>query len=158
MERMTTLLLRLVIYIVGLIVLGLCIFWLPYQANFFAETAPEFAHLKYPLLFGIYATAIPFFVALFQGLKLLRYIDKKQAFTDLSVVSLRNISYSAVAIGILYLVGIIFLVSQNAGHPGIVLISLVIIFAMIVIAVFAAVLQKLLKNVIDIKSENDMTV
>lgn len=155
---MTTLLLRMVIYIVGLIVLGLCILWLPYQANFFAEMAPEYAHLKYPLLFGIYATAIPFFVALFQGLKLLRYIDKKQAFTDLSVGSLKNISYSAAVIGILYMVGIIFVVSQNAGHPGIVLMGLVIIFTMIVIAVFAAVLQKLLKNVIDLKSENDMTV
>lgn len=158
MERMTTLLLRMVIYFVGFIVLGLCIFWLPYQANFFAKTAPEFAHLKYPLLFGIYATAIPFFIALFQGLKLLSYIDKKQAFTDLSVGSLRNISYSGIAISILYVVGIIFLIIQNAGHPGFVLMGLVIIFASIVIVVFSAVLRKLLQNVIGIKSENDLTV
>jgi hypothetical protein len=31
-------------------------------------------------------------------------------------------------------------------------------FASIVIAVFAAVLQKLLKNAIDIKLENDLTI
>jgi capsular polysaccharide biosynthesis protein len=35
---------------------------------------------------------------------------------------------------------------------------MVIIFASLVIAVFAAVLQKLIKNAIDIKSENDLTV
>jgi hypothetical protein len=32
------------------------------------------------------------------------------------------------------------------------------IFVSIIIAVFAAVLQKLLKNVIEIKAENDLTV
>ncbi|MED4598856.1 DUF2975 domain-containing protein, partial [Bacillus subtilis] len=41
---------------------------------------------------------------------------------------------------------------------GIIVIGLVIIFASMVIAVFAAVLQKLLKEAIDIKSENDLTV
>lgn len=34
----------------------------------------------------------------------------------------------------------------------------VITFGSLVIAVFAAVLQKLLQNAIDIKSENDLTV
>ena len=42
--------------------------------------------------------------------------------------------------------------------PGIVMIGLIIIFACMVIAVFAAVLQKLLKNAIAIKQENDYTI
>lgn len=42
--------------------------------------------------------------------------------------------------------------------PGIIVIGMVLIFASMVIAVFAAVLQKLLKVAIDIKSENDLTV
>ena len=42
--------------------------------------------------------------------------------------------------------------------PGIIVIGLVIIFASMVIAVFAAVLQRLLQEAIDIKSENDLTV
>ncbi|MGV2643750.1 DUF2975 domain-containing protein, partial [Clostridium perfringens] len=42
--------------------------------------------------------------------------------------------------------------------PGIILIGMALIFASIVIAVFAAVLQKLLQEAIDIKSENDLTV
>jgi len=36
--------------------------------------------------------------------------------------------------------------------------GLVIIFASVVIAAFAALLQKLLQNAIEIKSENDLTV
>jgi capsular polysaccharide biosynthesis protein len=42
--------------------------------------------------------------------------------------------------------------------PGAIVIGLVIIFASIVIAVFAAVLEKLLRTAIDIKSENDLTI
>ncbi|WP_219914085.1 DUF2975 domain-containing protein, partial [Bacillus paranthracis] len=38
------------------------------------------------------------------------------------------------------------------------IIGMIIIFASMVIAVFAAVLQRLLKDAIDIKSENDLTV
>lgn len=48
--------------------------------------------------------------------------------------------------------------SQSALHPGIAIIGFIIIFASVVIAVFAGVLQKLLRNALDIKSENDLTV
>jgi ABC-type nitrate/sulfonate/bicarbonate transport system permease component len=51
-----------------------------------------------------------------------------------------------------------YLVAGADDAPGIILIGLVIIFASIVIAVFAAVLEKLLKKAIDIKAENDLTI
>ena len=49
-------------------------------------------------------------------------------------------------------------VADKDDAPGAVGIGLVIIFASLIIAVFAAVLQRLLQNAIDIKSENDLTV
>ena len=158
MEQITTLLLKIVIYIMGITVLSLCIYWLPWQANVLAEMYPEFIHLKYPLLIGIYMTAIPFFLALYQGLKILSYIEKGIPFSKVSVNSLKCIKYCAITIGALYVVGFCILILQDAGNPGIGLLGLVITFASIVIAVFAAVLQKLLKSAIDIKSENDLTV
>ena len=42
--------------------------------------------------------------------------------------------------------------------PGMIVIGLVLIFACLVIAVFAAVLQKLLRSAIDMKQEIDLTV
>jgi hypothetical protein len=42
--------------------------------------------------------------------------------------------------------------------PGATALGLVIILASIVIATFAAVLQKLLQDALDMKSENDLTV
>lgn len=158
MERGTTLFLKVTIFLIGITVLALCIFLLPWLANYTAEMYPEYAYLQYPVLIGLYVTAIPFFFALYQTLRLLNNIDKYNAFSEFSVNALKNIKYCANAISILYVIGSIFLISQNALHPGIALAGFIIIFASFVIAVFSAVLQKLLKNAIEIKSENDLTV
>ncbi len=48
--------------------------------------------------------------------------------------------------------------AERDDAPGIIIIGMIMIFASLVIAVFAAVLQRLLKDAIDIKSENDLTV
>lgn len=155
-----TLFLKVVVFLIGIPILGLCIFWLPWISNIAAEMNPELAYLQYPFLIGLYATAIPFFFALYQILKILSYIDKNKAFSDLSVKALKYIKYCAITISILYAAGMpfLFLMAQEDDAPGIVVLGLVITFASIVIAVFAAVLQKLLKNAIEIKSENDLTV
>jgi Protein of unknown function (DUF3036). len=131
---------------------------LPWIANAAAAHYP--AYLLNPLLTGMYMAAIPFFVALYQALRLLSFIDKNEAFSELSVRALKKIKYCAATISILYVavMPLFYLMAQEDDAPGIVVIGLVITFASIVIAVFAALLQKLLKNAIDIKSENDLTV
>lgn len=155
-----TFFLKFVVVLMGLPVLALCIFVLPEIAEFFAELNPKLDFLQYPFLIGLYVTAIVFFVALYQTLKLLNYIDKNQSFSELSVRALKNIKYCAITISALYVVfmPLIYLMAEVDDAPGIILIGMVIIFGCIVVAVFAAVLQKLLKNAIDIKSENDLTV
>ncbi|MDR4887922.1 DUF2975 domain-containing protein [Fredinandcohnia sp. QZ13] len=157
-ERGNTLFLKVAIFFMGIVVLALCIFWLPWVANDLAVKNVEFAYLKYPLLIGIEVTLIPYLFALYQGFKLLSYIDKNNAFTHKSVQSLTIIKYCAAIISAWYVIGFFFVISQNAGNPGVLLIALVIIFACFVVSVFAAVLQKLLKNAIAIQEENDLTV
>ncbi|MGM7682903.1 DUF2975 domain-containing protein [Cytobacillus sp. Hm23] len=158
MKKVTTLLLKIAIGMIGVTVLALCIDWLPWQANVLEAMYPEFAHLKYPLLIGIYMTAIPFFFALYQALKLLSFIDKNKAFSNLSVKSLNYITYCATTICILYVIGFIILHSQNAENPGILILGWAITFVSFVIAIFAVVLKKLLQNAIHLKAENDLTV
>ncbi|HLR61407.1 MAG TPA: DUF2975 domain-containing protein [Lentibacillus sp.] len=155
-----TFFLKFVVVLMGLPVLALCIFLLPGLSEYVAEITPEFSYMKYLFLIGMYATAIVFFFALYQTLKLLNYIDKSKAFSQVSVEALKNIKYSAITISILYIaeLPIIYLIADADDAPGVMLIGLIITFASMVIAVFAAVLQKLLKNAIDIKSENDLTV
>ena len=150
MKRCSTIFLKLAVILIGFPVLALCIFWLPGFANY----------LNYPILIGVYATAISFFFALYQALKLLSYIDKNKAFSELSVNALKYIKYCAITISIIYAVIAPFLIpiAEADDAPGLVGIPLIIIFASIAIAVFAAVLQMLLQDAIDIKSDNDLTV
>ena len=160
MKRGTTLILKIAVILIGIPVLALCIFLVPQIGDFAAELYPDQAYIKYLVLIDLYATAIPFYFALYQTFKLLDYIDKNNAFSGLSVRVLKNIKYCAIAISILYVIGmpLFFLMADMDDAPGIILIGLVMIFASLVIAVFAAVLQRLLQEAIDIKSENDLTV
>ncbi len=146
--------------LIGIPILALCIFLVPKIANYSAELFPNIAYIKYIVFIYLYVTAIPFYFALYQGFKLLSYIDKNKAFSGLSVRALKNIKYCAVTISIFYAAGmpVFYLMAEIDDAPGIIVIGLIIIFASMVIAVFAAVLQKLLKEAIDIKSENDLTV
>ncbi|ANE46520.1 membrane protein [Paenibacillus swuensis] len=160
MERGSTLFLKVTIVLIGMAFLALYIFLVPEIGNFAAELYPNLAYLKYLVWLNWYATAIPFYFALYQALKLLTYIDKNTAFSDLSVRALKYIKFCAVTISALFVLGLplFYMMAELDDAPGIILIGMVLIFASMVIAVFAAVLEKLLKNAIDLKSENDLTV
>ena len=51
-----------------------------------------------------------------------------------------------------------YLLAQKEDAPGLMILAMVPLFASVIIAVFAALLQKLLRNAIAIKEENDLTV
>lgn len=155
-----TLFLKVTLVIMALPILALCIFVVPQIAEFFAELVPNWAFLRYPFLVGLYAAALIYFAALYQTMKLLTYIDKDTAFSEASVSVLKNIKLCAILIGTLFVLfmPLIFLMGDADDAPGVIVIGIGIVFGCVVIAVFAAVLQKLLHNAIDIKSENDLTV
>jgi hypothetical protein len=152
MQR-STWFLKATLVLMGLAVAGLCVgaVW----AGFDDKTG-----LYRPVMFGLPVTAIPFFVALYQAWKLLNNIDKNEAFSPLSIQALRNIKLCAITITALYaiLMPFIFIAGEKDDAPGAILMGLVLMCAPIVVAVFAALLQKLLQNGMDIKSENELTV
>lgn len=155
-----TFFLKVVVFLLAVPILGMCIFLLPWIANDVSESNWKLAYLLYPILIVMYASTIPFFIALYQAFLMLSYIDKNKAFSELSVRALRNIKFCAITISVLYLVSMpfFFLIGDKDDAPGVIVIGMVLTFAPMVVAVFAAVLQKLFKNAIDIKSENDLTV
>jgi hypothetical protein len=154
MKRGSTVFLRLVVMLIGVIMFGLCVIALP------AGITSDNTGFYRPILLGLYIPAIPFFYALFQTLKLLNYIDKNKAFSESSVNALGNIKKCAVLISGLFILGMpyIFSVADRDDAPGVAAIGFLIIGASIVIAVFAAVLQMLMISGMALKSENDLTV
>ncbi|MCU9612490.1 DUF2975 domain-containing protein [Caldibacillus lycopersici] len=160
MKQGTTLFLKITVILIGIPILALCIFLVPEIAKYAAELYPDFTFIKYLVFIDLYAAAIPFYLALYQAFKLLSYIDKNKAFSEISVTALKKIKNCASTISVLFVLGLplFYLLAERDDAPGIILVGLVLIFASMVIAVFAAVLQKLLQEAIEIKSENDLTV
>ncbi|MCX8131407.1 MAG: DUF2975 domain-containing protein [Clostridia bacterium] len=154
----STIFLKIAVIFIGTPVLALCILGLPWLAN--NPVNPDYAHILYPILVGIYASAIPFYIALYKAFRLLSYIDKNKAFSQISVKALKNIKYCAITISTLFVVMMpfVYLIAEKDDAPGLIIVGMIPIFASMVISVFAAVLQRLLEEAIDIKSENDLTV
>lgn len=153
-QKSSTMFLRATILGLGLLVIALCMFALP------AGIRSDNTGLYKNILIGMYITVIPFFIALLQTLKLLKYIDQNKAFSKASVAALKRIKHCAVAITIMYALALpyIYYVADKDDAPGVMVLGLVFVFAPLAIAVFAAVLQKLLHNAMIIKVENDLTV
>ncbi|MEC0126166.1 DUF2975 domain-containing protein [Paenibacillus pabuli] len=158
MKRGTTIFLKLAVLLIGVPILALCIFGIPWLAN--NPVNPNYAGVLYPIVIIMYVSVIPFIVALYQAFRLLSYIDKNEAFSLMSVKSLKTIKYCAIVISSLYFVMLpfVYVVAEKDDAPGLILMGMVPIFASLVIAVFSAVLQRLLQEAIDIKSENDLVV
>ncbi|MEG0774230.1 DUF2975 domain-containing protein [Clostridium sp.] len=158
MKKYSTTFLKIVVILIGIPVLALFLFGLPWLAK--NPVNPNYNHILYPILIGIFLSSIPYSVALYQTLRLLGYIDKNKAFSELSVKALKNIKYCANIISALYVVMMpfVYLLAEKDDAPGLILMGMVPIFASMVIAVFAAVLQRLLQDAIDMKSENDLTI
>lgn len=154
MKKSSTLFLKIAVSLGGLAVLALCIFVLPALIRT-GETG-----MYLPILVGMYAPAIPFFIAVYQTLKLLRNIDQSEAFSLSSIKSLDKIKYSTLCISVLYGLGLpyIFMVADRDDAPGAVLLGLIFTIAPLVIAVFANVLARVFQNAMDLKSENELAV
>ncbi|HDR3657105.1 DUF2975 domain-containing protein [Bacillus cereus] len=159
LKRSSTTFLKVIIFLAGISVLALCILLVPEMANFAANLYPNIAPMKYLVFIVMYGAAVPFYVALYQAFNLLQYIDENTAFSELSVKALKNIKRCAITISGLYVLSLpLFYFIAKKMDPPIGLVGLIIVFASLVIAVFAAILQRLLQEAIHIKSENDLTV
>ena len=156
MSHSSTNFLRLVIVGIGAVVAVICLLILP--RVIMAELDGDFDFL--PLIAGLYLPAVPFFYALIQGFKLLRLIDRSEAFSEASVQAFRRIKFCGLAISGIFVLGLpyIFHLAQIDDAPGLVAMALLITLLSFVVATFSAVMQRLFQSAVDLKQENDLTV
>lgn len=159
MKHTGTLFLKAVLIVMVLAVLALCIFGIPPLARGIS-TYLELLYVKYFILTIAFATALTFFLAVYNAWKLLVSTDKNNAFSADSLKALKTIKYCGIAISVFYATSlpIFYLVADKDDAPGLIIVGMVITMAPIVVSVFAAVLEKLIRNAMEIKSENDLTV
>lgn len=155
---------KIVVYLAAGAALAACVVLLPELAREAAVEEPATAYLGKYFLAGAYVLSIPFFIALWQTLRLLHYLDEGSAFSNKSVKILQNIHICAVAFSVLMVVAAIAAISVarsiNPDEDVTHIVALGLIFAFIssVIATVVAVLRRLLQSAVEIKSENDSIV
>ena len=91
MKKGSTLFLKFVICLIAIGAL-IWLIWFP-QLEGRAANLDLISIYKDPLIIYAYIGSIPFFVALYQAVKLLGYIDNNQVFSQAAVNEVRNIKY-----------------------------------------------------------------
>lgn len=154
----STTFLKVIVFLIGIAILALCFFWLPVIAINDAKAHPGDYSL-YPFLGYAYGCFIAFCVALYQVFKLLTYIERNNAFSDLSLKSLKVIKKCGLTTIFFIVLGIVTLkvIAKVSGDDsaGPIALGLIGILATSIITVIVDVLQKLLKNLLYTKPEND---
>jgi hypothetical protein len=162
MKKGSTIFARAVIYLAGFAALAVCLILLPELAR--EESVGKPTNMTIPFLAISYALATPFFVALYQANKLLNLIDQKKAFSSESIRTLQAIKLCAIlfaiAIVIVAVSVIVFSKIQDPREEVTFIVTFGVIFSFVpsVIAVFIAVLQRLMREAVLMKSENDLIV
>jgi hypothetical protein len=161
MKRSSTIFLQIVIVLIGVGALALLL-WAPQVEGRNKDATFFEIYFQDPFLALVYAGSIPFFIALYQAIKVLGYVGCNQVFSTEVVKALRTIRYCALAIiGFVVVEEIVILLmtngdDENPGAP--IFMGILIIFPSIVVATAAAMFERILQNAVDLKSENDLTV
>lgn len=157
-KRSSSSFLKIIIILVETAVLAVCIYFLPESARRDAIERPGDYSL-YPLLVCAYGICITFSVALYQIFKLLTYIEKNNALSELSLQSLKVIKKCTFTVIFFIFLAIVYLrvsvqfTGDDAAGP--ISLGLMGILATSIITAIVDVLQKPIKNFLDSQPKNN---
>lgn len=159
MKRISIMFLQAVIVLIGIVALAILI-WVPLTEGRTVNLDLFSIYFDPFILYG-YAASIAFFVALYKAFKLFGYIGQNKVFSLTSVKTLKSIKYCAIVLTILIVTaGLYIKISHNNEDDpaGFLAICIVTTFVSIVVAIAAAIFEKLLQNAIDTKSGNGLII
>ena len=159
MKKSSTIFLQVVIVFIGIAAFALLL-WEPNIERRNAHSTLFEVYFTDPFLVLVYMGSIPFFAALRQAFKVLRYARQNKVFSPEAVKALRTIKYCAIAIIGFVAVEEMFIMLNHGSDDaaGGVFMGVLITFGSVVIATAAALFERVLQNAVDIKSENDLVV
>ncbi len=131
---------------------------IPGYGQMIVRQNPEFGYCYLPLLIFISITSIPIFGALFLALKIFANIGNDRSFCKENADHLKWISWLAGGDAAYFFLGNIVLMFMNMNHPGIVLYSLIVVFAGTAVSVASAALSHLVLKAALLQEESDLTV
>lgn len=158
MKRSSILFLQVVIALFGLVVLTFML-WEPHLEGRNVNATVFQIYFKDPFLAYAYIASIPFFVGLYQAMKVLGYARQDEVLSPSAVRALRIIKYCALVIIGFVVLSVVFMTLDDPEDrpPGVVM-RIGITFGSIIVAAAAGTFERILQNAVSIKSENDLTV
>jgi len=159
MKRISTVFLQAVVVLIGIATLAILIS-VPLNEGR-ATNLDLFSIYSDPFILYGYAASIAFFVALYKAFRLLRYIGQNKVFSAASVMALKSIKYCAIILSVLIVIAGLYIRifhHKDDDPAGFLAICMVTTFASVIVATAAAIVEKIVQNVIQMKSENDLTI
>lgn len=146
--------------ILGVGICGLVVYTLiiPMMGQTIAAQNIEFDYFYWPWLIFIWATGIPCYIAIALAWKIAENIGTDKSFSLSNAKLLRWISVLAAGDGIFFFAGNIVFLFLNMNHPGIVLFSLIAVFAGFAVAVVSAILSHLVTKASALQEQSDWTI
>lgn len=146
--------------IVGIGICGLIIYALviPTFGKTIAEQSPEFAYCYWPWLCFIWATSIPCYAVLVFAWRIATNIGLDRSFSDSNAKLLKWISMLAIGDSAFFFAGNILMLLLNMSHPSIVLLSFIVVFIGVAVAIAAAALSYLVKKAAVLQEQSNWTI
>ena len=151
-------LLKLIIIGTGIFGAFICFYVFPACGQTFRNMYPEFAGAYWPWLIFLWVAAIPCFCVLFFGWQIATNIGKDKSFSMANAKWMKWAAWMAGGDSAYFFLGNIVLLFCNINHPGLLLVSMVVVFADIAITIAAACLSHLIRKAALLQAESDLTI
>jgi hypothetical protein len=139
----------------GLVVYGAV---LPLDGQSLVGQNPDMANRYWPWLIFLWATGVPCYAALVIGWRIAVNIGKDRSFSEDNARHLKRIALLAAGDAVFFFIGNIVLLFANMSHPGVVLGSLLVVFAGVAVSVAAAALSHLVLKAALLQEQSDLTI
>ncbi|MCH4163173.1 MAG: DUF2975 domain-containing protein [Lentilactobacillus diolivorans] len=151
--KFLTLFLKLILIVLGLMVLLLCTLGFPDLFEKLKIIYPHYFLEQSLFIAGLYASAILFYFASINAYRILNLIDHHTAFSTTALNAIIKVKKAVFGMGVCYmfLLPFIYRVAIIEQAPGLVLMMGAIVAIPYILATFAAILERLLKEAIQLK-------
>lgn len=150
--------LKVILVLVGLCGLALYGVMIPSFGVSITAQYPEFEYRFLPWLLFISATALPCYAILVLGWLIARDIGADRSFSTANASRLKWCAVLAGGDGAFFFVGNVVLLLTNCSHPGVALMSMLVVFAAVAVSVVFAALSHLVGKAADLQDQSDLTI
>lgn len=131
---------------------------IPILGRDLVDARPEYTSWYFPWLAVVLVSAIPCYWGLYFGWKISTEIGKDNSFSMENAEYLKNISILAALDSLYFFAANVVFMVINMNHPGVFLISLIVVFIGVAVTVAAAALSHLVRKAAEIQQENELTI